>query len=272
MAGPIDMGTAAVLGAVQGATEFLPVSSSGHVALGAMLFGISEDMPLAMVVLLHFGTLIATIALFRGDIAALTASTVRGLRAPKAWLAEDDGKLVAGVVVASIPTAAMGLLLEERVEAFSRVPWIVGACLLGSAAAVLSTRRGGGDLEVLPLSKAFLVGVAQGCAVMPGLSRSGSTIAVAMLLGMTGPAAFRFSFLMSLPAVAGATLLSFRHTEQLRALGPGAIVGGVTALVVGYAALVWLRSLVTRGRFWTFALYLVPLGAGLIVWQVWMLG
>lgn len=269
MAGPIDVGTGAVLGALQGATEFLPVSSSGHVALGAMFFGISEDMPLALVVLLHVGTLVATIALLRSDVWSLIRGTVGGLKDPKGFVATDDGKMVAGVVVASVPTALMGLFLEERVEAFSRVPWIVGACFLGSAVAVLSTRRGGGELEVLPMWKALLVGVAQGMAVLPGLSRSGSTIAMAMLLGMSGPAAFRFSFLMSLPAITGATLLSMRHTDQLARLGLGAVVGGVVSLVVGYLALVWLRELVTRGRFWTFSLYLIPLGSGLIVWQLW---
>jgi undecaprenyl-diphosphatase len=269
MAGPIDMGTAAVLGGLQGATEFLPVSSSGHVALGAMLFGVSEEMPLALVVLLHFGTLVATVALFRADIVELTRRTVRGLAAPRAFFASEDGRLVAGIVVASVPTAVLGLFLEERVEAYARVPWVVGLCLLGSAAAVLSTRRGGGEREVLPLGHALLVGVAQGMAVLPGLSRSGATIAVAMLLGMTGPAAFRFSFLLSLPAVAGATVLSLRHPEQLAQLGLGALVGGLVSMGVGYLALLWLRRLVTRGRFWTFALYLVPLGAGLIAWQLW---
>ncbi|MEQ8461268.1 MAG: undecaprenyl-diphosphate phosphatase [Sandaracinaceae bacterium] len=267
MPGPIDVGTAAVLGAVQGATEFLPVSSSGHVSLGAMLFGISDDMPLSMVVLLHFGTLIATIALFRQDVLELLKS-LGGLRDPKAWMETEQGQLVAGILLASVPTAVIGLGLEEHVEAFGRVPWIVGLCLLGSAVMVLSTRRGGGERTILPLKLALLVGLAQGLAVMPGLSRSGTTIAVGMLLGLSGPAAFRFSFLLSLPAVAGATLLSLRHLDEIRALGIGAVVGGVVALVVGYLALLWLRHIVNQGRFWLFALYLVPLGAGLVLWPL----
>ena len=261
------MGTAAVLGAIQGATEFLPVSSSGHVALGAMVFGVSEEMPLSMVVLLHFGTLIATVAVFRTDIATLTRSAWTGARTPKAWFESDDGKLAVGIIVASIPTAILGLVLESRVEEFSRVGWIVGLGLLGSALVVASTRRGGGTLDVLPLSKALIVGVAQGLAVMPGLSRSGTTIAVAMMLGLTGPAAFRFSFLLSLPAVAGATLLSLRHTDELRALGASGPVGGLVALIVGTAALLWLRAIVKQGRFWLFAVYLVPLGLVLVGWH-----
>ncbi len=267
MAGPIDMGMAAVLGAVQGATEFLPVSSSGHVALSAMLFGV-VDMPLAMVVLLHVGTLVATVALFRQDLVDLTAATAKGLAHPKDFLGTDQGRMVLGIVLATVPTGAMGLFLEPRVESFSQVPWIVGLCLLGSAAMVVSTRRGGGELAVLPIGKAVLVGIAQGLAVLPGLSRSGTTIAVAMALGMSGPAAFRFSFLLSLPAVAGAMVLELRHWDEIVALGPGAMVGGIMALLVGYLALRWLRALVDQGRFWVFALYLVPVGVGAIAWGV----
>ncbi len=268
MAGPIDMGMAAVLGAVQGATEFLPVSSSGHVALGAMLFGV-DDMPLAMVVLLHVGTLVATLALFREDLVELTVATTRGVTRPREFLATDQGKLVTGIIVATIPTGLIGLYLEPRVESFSQVPWIVGAGLLGSAIAVTTTRFSGGEASVLPLWKALVIGIAQGCAVMPGLSRSGTTIAVAMALGMSGPAAFRFSFLLSLPAVAGAMVLELRHWDEIVALGPGAMVGGIMALVIGYLALRWLRALVDQGRFWMFALYLVPVGLGAIAWGVW---
>ncbi|HEY8430188.1 MAG TPA: undecaprenyl-diphosphate phosphatase [Sandaracinaceae bacterium] len=268
MAGSIDMLTAVVLGAVQGVTEFLPISSDGHIALGAMLFGVSDEMPLAMVVLLHVGTLVATVAVFWPDLVALAKSAASGARAPRAFLETDDGKLLLGIAAASVPTAVIGLVLEGRVEGWARVPWIVGACLLASACAVLSTRRGGGRAEVPTAPQALLIGVAQGLAVMPGLSRSGSTIAVAMLLGMSGPAAFRFSFLLSLPAIFGATLLQARHTEELARLGAPALAGAATALVVGYVALRLLRAIVRQGRFWTFALYLIPLGLGILVWDL----
>lgn len=268
MTSPIDVGTAAVLGAVQGLTEFLPISSDGHVALGAMLFGVSDEMPLSLVVLLHVGTLIATAVAFREDVALLTRGAWSGLRDPGSYLATDDGRLVTGIVIASVPTALVGLALEPHVEDWARVPWILGLCLLGSALMVLTTRRGGGNENVLPPWKTLVIGAAQGLAVLPGLSRSGSTIAVAMLLGLTGPAAFRFSFLLSLPAVLGATLLKARDYEELAALGPGVLVGALTALVVGYLALRWLRAIVNQGRFWIFALYLVPLGVGILAWDL----
>lgn len=266
--GPIDVMTAVVLGAVQGLTEFLPISSDGHVALFAMLFGVSDELPLSMVVMLHVGTLIATVVAFREDLATLARRTVSGLREPRAFLDSDEGRLLTAIAVASIPTAIVGLALEERVEAWARVPWIVGACLLLSALAVFTTRRGGGDAEGLTPQHALLVGIAQGLAVLPGLTRSGSTIALAMLLGMSGPAAFRFSFLLSLPAIFGATLLKARDHQELAALGPGVLIGALTAMIVGYLALRWLRSLVHQGRFWIFALYLVPLGVGIIAWDL----
>ena len=268
----IDMGTAAILGAVQGATEFLPVSSSGHIGLTAMLLHVSADLPLSMVVLLHFGTLLATIAFFSKDLRRLTMTTWSGLRGgPREYLATDDGKVVAGIVVASVPTALIGLTLESRVEEYSHLGWVIGLGFFVTAVMLVTTRRRGGDLPALPLSKAFLIGVAQGVAVLPGVSRSGTTIAVAMMLGMSGPAAFRFSFLLSMPAVAGATMLSARHTEELRDLGASAAVGAVVSAVVGFAALLWLRSLVKQGRLWMFAIYVLPLGLGLVGWHVYTL-
>jgi undecaprenyl-diphosphatase len=268
----IDLITATVLGAVQGVTEFLPISSDGHIALFAMLFG-QTQMPLSMVVLLHVGTLIATFLVFRNDITQLTRSTLDGLRAPRSFLDTPEGRSVAAIFVASIPTAVIGLALRDAVEEWSHVPWIVGLCLLATAIVVASTQhtahratRPGTDI---PFSHALLIGVAQGLAVLPGLSRSGSTIACAMLLGTMGPAAFRFSFLMSLPAVLGAVVLELRHPEDvLNELGPTALAGAFVSFLVGLASLLLLRNLIDRGRFWAFSLYLVPLGLGLIAWDV----
>jgi undecaprenyl-diphosphatase len=259
--------TAVALGTLQGLTEFLPVSSSGHVTLGALMFGVSE-MPLAMVVVLHAGTLVATLLVVGGDVGRLTRDAVRGLARPRQFVRSESGRLIGGIVLASVPTAVLGLLLKDRVEAWSHQPWIVGLCLLGSAAAVWSTRRGDGQVDVPTARICLLVGIAQGLAVLPGLSRSGSTIATAMLLGMRASEAFRFSFLLSLPAVLGALVVELAHPEQLRQLGTPALLGGGVALVTGYGALLVLRRVVVRGRFWAFALYLVPLALTVIVWDL----
>ena len=266
MSDPIGLGQAAVLGALQGATEFLPISSDGHLAIGAMLFGTTE-MPLAFVVMLHAGTLLATLLAFRADVGRLVVGLLRGVREPRAWLRTDDGWLALTVVVASVPTAIVGLALEDTVEAWADVKWIVGLCLLGSAAAVGVTSFAQPRTERRSLGAACLLGVAQGLAVLPGLSRSGSTIACAMLLGLSGPTAFRLSFLLSLPAVGGAVLLKALDREALAGLGAQATLGAAVAFAVGLTAIWAVRETVSRGKLWLFALYLVPLGLALELWQ-----
>ena len=266
MADPLSLGQSMILGAVQGATEFLPISSDGHLAVGEMLFG-ATDTPLAFVVMLHVGTLLATLIAFRKDLTQLTTSLLRGLRTPREYVQTDDGWMVVTVVVASVPTAIVGLLLEDTVEKWSDVKWIVGVCLLGSAAAVAITARARGGAARLTLPGALLLGAAQGLAVLPGLSRSGSTMACAMLLGLNGPAAFRLSFLMSLPAVGGAVLLKALHPEVLHGLGAQAAAGAIVAFFVGLAAIRAVREAVSRGKLWLFSLYLIPLGIAVIVWQ-----
>lgn len=262
----IDFTSAAVLGALQGVTEFLPVSSSGHIALGAMLFDL-EETPLTLSVVLHAGTLIATVGLFWKDIQNLVVETFKGLKAPKAFLDTDDGKTVRNIVLATLPTVVLGLGFHDAIESWGQVPAIVGAGLLASAVAVASTRFSGGEATTLTMVQALLVGLAQGMAIMPGLSRSGSTIAVAMLLGMRGTEAFRFSFLLSLPAVLGAVILELAKPGALAGIAPAVWVGGVISCVVGVVSLIALRRLVVQGRFWAFAFYLVPVGILAIAWR-----
>jgi undecaprenyl-diphosphatase len=261
----LDVGLipALVLGAVQGVTEFLPISSDGHLAIAAMLFG-ETDMSLAMVVLLHLGTLLATLIVLRADVGKLLAS----LASPSTLRGTEEAAALRTILITSIPTAIVGLALHDVVEPLAQSRAVVGACLLGSALAVASTGWSAPKATLtsldLPVWKCMLIGVAQGLAVLPGLSRSGTTIAVAMLVGLTGPAAFRLSFLLSLPAIAGAALFELRHAAFWSSLGAPAIAGTLVAFVVGLAALTGLRHIVARGRFWAFALYLVPLGVILI--------
>lgn len=267
----IDATSAMALGAVQGLTEFLPVSSSGHVAIGALLFQLEEAGP-SLSIVLHLGTLVATLLLFRKDVAGLFVATGRAVAKPSSLRDSEEGRTLARILLASIPTAVIGLLVKDHVEEWARFPWIVGACLLVSAVLVLTTRRSGSDGEAkkeLSLSAALIVGVVQGVAVLPGISRSGATIAAAMMLGMAGASAFRFSFLLSLPAVAGAALLLLLKDNAFASVPPALWLGGLVALVVGLVSLVLLRKVVNEGRFWAFALYLVPVGVGLIVYDLW---
>ena len=263
----IDSTQAALLGLLQGLTEFLPVSSSGHVAIGSALLGLNEQ-PLAFVVLLHVGTLIATIAMFRDDLRTIFGELRGDLANPRRVLQTPSGQLALSILVATLATIVIALLLESRVEHFGHDLRIVGAFLLVSAVAVIATRMARGQADAPTLLQALVIGLAQGLAVMPGLSRSGSTIAVAMLLGMNGKAAFRFSFLLSLPIVAGAALRELRDPQVLTELGLPTFVGGTVAMISGYFALKFLRRVLLLGHFWAFAIYLIPLGFGLLFWGV----
>ena len=262
----IDALQAAALGLLQGLTEFLPVSSSGHVAIGAELLGL-RDQPLAFVVLLHAGTLLATLALFWSDIAEIVKDLGAHLMQPSQLLQTKSGQLAAAIVAATVVTVAVALTLEPFVEQYSSSMSLVGICLLGSAVAVLLTKRVSGHSELPTLKHALVIGLVQGLAVLPGLSRSGSTIAAAMLLGVSGAAAFRFSFLLSLPIVAGAALRAL-GSEPLSHIGSAALIGGTVAMVSGYLSLLVLRRVLLLGQLWVFAFYLVPLGIGLLIWGV----
>jgi undecaprenyl-diphosphatase len=259
----IDALTAAALGALQGLTEFLPVSSSGHVAIGAQFFGIHESS-LALVILLHLGTLLATVILFRRDIALLARESVAALRDPNRLRVTPEGRALVGIAIVTLITAVLGLLLRNAAEAFAEDLRLVGFGFLISAAFLIASGLARGSSDEVSWWQAAGIGIAQGVAVLPGVSRSGVTIAVAMLLGVQGSAAFRFSFLVSLPAIAGAALYEATGADGIGSLGPEAWVGGLTALVTGYVSLVILRHIVLVGRMWTFAIYLLPLGLFLI--------
>lgn len=252
------------MGALQGVTEFLPISSDGHLATFAFLVDVPE-MSLALVLLLHAGTLLATLLVFRQDLLQLTKVTLSHVARPKLLLETNEGKELLALFCACVPTAVIGLLLEERVEALAATPWIVGLGFLASAAVVYSTRGRNGVRDVLSPGAAFLVGLAQGIAVLPGVSRSGLTIACALAFGMSAPGAFRFSFLLSIPVIAGAIVLKLGEPGVLAAMDWAAWLAAATSFVVGYVALRMLAKVLTRGQFWLFSLYLVPLGAIVIL-------
>lgn len=260
----IDAWTAAILGALQGLTEFLPVSSSGHVAIGAHFFGIREGS-LGLVVLLHLGTLAATVLLFRQDIQTLLRELGSSMRQPARLGATPEGRTLVAIAIATLVTGAIGLGLRHAAEMFSQDLSLVGIGFLVSAIFLVASAFGRGQGSEVSWLQAVAVGAAQGIAVLPGISRSGVTIAVAMLLGVQANVSFRFSFLVSLPAIVAAASYEAFAAEGFGTLDPSAWMGGLTALVTGYLALVILRHIILVGRMWTFALYLIPLGFFLIV-------
>lgn len=267
---------ALILGVVQGLTEFLPVSSSGHLVLAQALFGESfefKDMAVAFDLALHVGTLLPVLWFYRADLGRIVRRVTSrdgfegGVRT---WLVDRHRWLALMVVVGTVPTGLMGVLLKDRFENLFHDPQAVCGALLVTGALLLSTRwLGTGDraLRNLTLWVALAVGVAQGLAITPGISRSGTTIAVALLLGLDRELAARFSFLLSIPAILGATVLVAKDGVVLPEGAALALaVGFVAAVTVGYAALVMLVALVRRGGLHHFVWYLWPVAiTGLVL-------
>lgn len=247
---------ALILGVVQGLTEFFPISSSGHLVLLQALFGMKEPQ-LAFDVFLHLGTLCSILIYFRRDIL---------------WLFGKDRKTLIFIVAASVPTFIIGFTFKDAVERFFAMPRIVGCMMLATGALLIATSvytrfRKAGTERKLGIGNAVMIGIAQGAAVIPGISRSGATIGTGILAGLNHHTAFRFSFLLAVPAILGATLLkAVKIGASLR--GPEAlsfIAGGVAAMVVGLFAIDVLLRLVRDNKLYLFGIYCILAGTAVII-------
>ena len=258
---------ATFLGVVQGLTEFLPVSSSGHLAVLQELWIWAGGDPtlfdeqVAFNLVLHVGTLLPVLIMYRADIGAVV-SDVRG-EGP--WLSRPGLRLGAWVVVGTIPTGIIGLALKDVFEQLFGSIGMVGVAFALTGALLYRTRSlpaGERDISSMTWKHALIIGLAQGFAITPGISRSGTTIAVAIMLGLRRDLAARYSFLLSVPAILGAFVLEARHLDlaSSHAIAP-LLVGFVAAALSGWAALVVLLKLVKAGDFSRFAWYLWPLAA-----------
>ena len=248
---------AGILGVVQGLTEFLPVSSSGHLVLAGRLLGMEPD-GVAFEVWLHLATLLAVVVALRRDIRRMLFGILPGTDPAEMRAAR---RLWMAVIVGTIPAAVVGLAFGDLVEqAFGSVT-VVGISLLVTAAFLLVTRFLPLHAEPLTPGRAVAVGTAQALAIVPGISRSGATLTAGVAVGLDGEEAARFAFLLALPAILGAAVL---EADQLAALGrtsPVALaVGFVTAAVSGYLAIRVVWRLMARGRIWVFAPYCAAVG------------
>ncbi len=256
----------AVLGFVQGVAEFLPISSSGHLSLLQHFFGLEEPDNLFNI-LLHFATLLAVCIYYFRDVVEMIVEFFRGIaamfsRSPSRGRPPEARRLVLLVIVGTLPLFLV-LPVEERIEALGASPVFVSAALLVTGCILfLSDRIGGGRKTArnATLRDVLLVGVAQGFATIPGLSRSGCTISAGMALGFDREFAVRYSFLMSLPAVLGATLLKVIKTvKAAEPIGEGLLtkylLGMVIAGVVGYFSIRLVNLLASKGKFGAFAYY-----------------
>ena len=253
-----ELWTLLALAVLQGLTEFLPVSSSGHLVLGKELFGLRESGGVLVEVALHVGTLGAVLAVYGKDLVALLRDALGGK--PRYLLL---------LLLASVPAGLLGVLAKDFLEGLFEEPRVAGAGLLVTSALLLVSDRRRRQLEEqgaprgreVGVLDALLIGVAQALAICPGISRAGSTIAAGLLRGLDAPTAARFSFLLSLPAVGGAALLEARHLDRLPdgqawPLALAVVVSGV----VGFLSLRLLLVALARGAFRWFALYCAVVG------------
>jgi undecaprenyl-diphosphatase len=259
------------LGIVQGLTEFLPVSSSGHLVIGQHFFGLTEAA-LAFDVSVHLGTLVAVIIYFATDLGALIAAVGRCLgklfkkeMSFKEAIDEPNVDLAILITAGSVPTAIMGFCMKDSAHHLFSSLATAGGMLIVTGVLLWATRWAkastiGGDR--FSIGKALLIGLSQGIAIIPGISRSGATIATGLFLGLPRERAARFSFLLSIPAVFGAGLLTAKDMTAGDAFSAKIlIIGMVTSAVVGYAALALLVYIVKQGRMHLFAPYCWIIGA-----------
>jgi len=252
--------SAALLGLLQGLTEFLPVSSSGHLAITQHYLPGFSQPGLLFDILLHLATMGAVIIYFRRDILLLTTSLwSRGTEA------QTYRRLLLLIVIASIPTGIIGLSFKDFFEGLFDQPAVVASMLLVTGTLLWLAERlakGARPLAELNWKDALVAGTVQGLAIIPGISRSGSTIAALLLRQVDGQCAARFSFLMALPAIFGATLLSLGDLDGLQASQlPPYAVGMAVAFVSGLAAIHFLLALLRQKRLIFFALYCWGVGA-----------
>jgi undecaprenyl-diphosphatase len=268
-----------ILGLVQGLSEFLPISSSGHLALLEYFFGIEEDRVLFFAALLHLGTLFSIFFVYYKEIWALLRElgavfadlfTGRGLRVN----ANETRRLGFMIIVATVPTAVVGLLLRDVLSALygSLVAIGVGLLITGSMMFV-SERMARGDRGVSDMGfrHAFLVGVMQSIALCPGISRSGATITGGLAAGMKRELAVRFAFLISIPSVLGAILLEAPDAFGAGMEGstlPSLCVGVVCSMLAGFFAIKTMIRVVSIGRLRWFSFYTWALGAAVIAYAL----
>jgi undecaprenyl-diphosphatase len=254
---------ALILGLIQGLTEFLPVSSSGHLEIGKVLLNVEVKEDITFTVLVHFATVLSTITVFFGEIKGLT----KGLFAFK-WNSET--KYVTRILISMIPVLIVGVLFKDEVESlFSGNLHLVGVALLVTAALLISTQLVKAGNKKIPIPDALLMGIAQAIAVIPGISRSGATISTGLLLKNDRSEVARFSFLMVLIPIIGAALLdilSFSSSGGEPAISASSlIIGFLAAYISGYLACTWMIRLVKKGNLYWFAIYCAVIGVISIV-------
>jgi undecaprenyl-diphosphatase len=257
---------AVTLGFIQGVTEWLPISSTGHLRIAERLLGLK--LPLLFDVTLHVGTLIIILLFFRKDIKLVLVALVKG------DFKSEKGKLISLIIVGTAPTALIGVVFSfsNTIETYFSSYLPIAGAFITCGVILYASKTGMEQKENITYITALAIGTAQGIALIPGLSRSGLTIATALMLGVRREKAFRFSFLLSVPAVIGALGLTLyeQHTMlTLATVGLTEILLGIAvSLVVSYFALKLLWKALAGKKFYMFAFYCWLIGAVLLALSI----
>ncbi len=258
---------ALILGIIQGLTEYLPVSSSGHLAIGANLFGLNGEENLTFTVAVHVATVLSTIVILWKEIVWLFTDLFK-------WKWNEGTRYIVNILISMIPVGIVGLFFKDKVETiFGSGLLVVGICLLVTASLLaFSFFAKPRQRENISPLHAFIIGIAQALAVLPGLSRSGSTIATGLLLGNKKERLAQFSFLMVIPPILGEALLDVKDiaemgvSQAMAGLPPLSLaIGFLAAFVCGCLACKWMINIVKRGKLIWFAVYCAVVGTLTII-------
>jgi len=253
-----------ILAIIQGLTEFLPVSSSGHLALAEYLLGI-ESPGVTLEVFLHFGTFLSVLVIFWKDIVKILIAVFGNFwkvwKYPTVMKANEDFAMGVYIVLSMIPAGIVGLVFEEQIDGLFDNIVLVGVALLVTGTVLFLTQWAQNERRPLKGWRAFLMGVVQAIAIIPGISRSGSTVSTGMFLGMPREKVAKFSFLMALPLIFGATIMKAKDAFAAEGfVWSGIIIGTATAFLFGYFAVKWLLRAIIKGRLYMFGFYCLALG------------
>ncbi len=261
-----------LLGLLQGLTEFLPISSSGHLALGKYFLGENNEAGLTFEIVVHFGTLCSILIYYRTLLADILKSGIGFLASPKQKKDHPQVKTILFILVSMIPASVVGFTLKDKVETVFDSPFLVSVMLIVTGIILFITKFAKEKEGKVTLGRSFIIGVAQAFAMIPGISRSGSTISTALYFGVKREEAANFSFLMVIPVIGGAMLLQILDlmeagvdSVQIQSL----VVGFLTAFISGYYALKYLIVILKKKGFHYFAYYCWLIGgAGLIYFSI----
>jgi undecaprenyl-diphosphatase len=255
---------ALILGIIQGLTEFLPVSSSGHLELGKAILGIEAEESLMFSIAVHGATVLSTIIVFRKEILELFSGLFK-------FKLNEETHYIAKIIVSMIPVGIVGVFLKDELKLlFDGNVILVGSMLLVTAALLAFTYYAKEWEKKITYKNAFVIGIAQALAVLPGISRSGATISTGLLLGNKRPEVAKFSFLMVLLPIIGENFLDITSGEMAASsIGTTPLlVGSVAAFITGLLACTWMLRIVKRGKLIWFAVYCAIIGITAIITQI----